>query len=411
MTGPVNPPSVVAELHPTVLSALQNTAAGPYLGQPAQQVLSAIGLPTLPQVPAVSPFPGVPPLPQLDPATLVKPITDLFGGFGTGNLGAGKELNPQTVLSNVGRALNVAMQLGATGLGLLQLLEGQGAQSATTGATATQASSAAVGTQATRMNTGVGAASTTVSVGAAQMSAVIEKFVTTTVALGPALATPPGQIAMLANGVDTGVEATAVTANTKAQLAVHAANMTTAGSPVPVSGSGLNSNLGSQLQQLASIGQGVASAGQKGAQALAQPISQKVSTPEVTAAASGAPAESLGVAEAFGAAGGALGTDAVAPAQRLSSWQGDTVAQTVETSEAVTPASEVSTASEAMMPPWLGGAAMSKPAAAMSYTTSPSLINAAHSKQLTGTPDVGLPAPVVGAAEYEFGTPEAGSGP
>ncbi|WP_328712584.1 hypothetical protein [Nocardia salmonicida] len=222
---------LAAPLHPTVLDALRNTPAAPLLDQPAQQVLAGIGLPTLPQFPGLPPLPGLPVLPPLDPAALVKPVTDLFSGFGDGNLNAG-EFNPQTLMQNVSDAVSTAMQLASTGIALLQSMESSGTTAATAAAVDTVATSASISDQATRINLTTGGAAGTVATGYAQMAAVTTRFALTTAALGPTLVTPPGQAVLLASAIEAGTEAMAITAQTKAQLLAQSAEMTEAGKPV-----------------------------------------------------------------------------------------------------------------------------------------------------------------------------------
>lgn len=225
--------SLAAPLHPTVLDALQNTPVAPFLGQSAHQVLAGIGLPALPQLPSFPPLPGLPPLPPLDPAALVKPVTDLFSGFGDGNLNTNPGLNPQKVLHQVVQSVSAAMQVVSGGIQLLQTMESTGTRAATAAAVDTYATSAAISDQAVRMNLTTGGAAGSVATGYLQMAAVATRFAVTTAALTPTLATAPGQAALLATAIEAATEALAITAHTKAQLLTHSAHMTEAGKPVP----------------------------------------------------------------------------------------------------------------------------------------------------------------------------------
>lgn len=199
-----------------------------------QAVLAGIGLPTLPQLPALPPLPGLPPLPVLDPAALIKPVTDLFGGFGDGNLNGTGAVSPQAVLQTVVDSVSTATQLLSTGLQLLQSMESAGAKAAAGAATETMATSATISDQAMRVDLTTAAAAGTVATGYAQMAMVATRFAMTSVALGPTLVTPPGQAALLASAIEAGSEAMAITAETKARLVGHTAEMTEAGKPVPV---------------------------------------------------------------------------------------------------------------------------------------------------------------------------------
>ncbi|MRH89372.1 hypothetical protein GFY24_18280 [Nocardia sp. SYP-A9097] len=225
--------TLAAPLHPTVLDALANTPVAPLLGQPVEQILAGIGLPALPQLPALPPLPGLPVLPPLDLAALAKPITDLFSGFGDGNLNATGGLNPQTVLQNAVKAVESAMQFASQGIALLQTMQSTGARAAASSAADTQLTSAAISTQAADMHLTMGGAAGSVALGYAQLATVAARFALTTAALGPTLVTPPGQAALLASAVEAGTEAVTITTKTKAELAGHSAKMAKTGERVP----------------------------------------------------------------------------------------------------------------------------------------------------------------------------------
>ncbi|BDT99261.1 hypothetical protein [Nocardia sputorum] len=224
---------LAAPLSPSVLDALHNTPVAPLLDQSAQQVLAGIGLPALPQLSALPPLPGLPALPPLDPTALIRPVTDLFSGFGSGDLATDAGLNPQTVLQRVTDAVGTVIQLASSGIQLLQSMESSGVTAATSAALDTVATSASISEQATRINLVTGGAAATVATGYAEMAALATRFALTTAALGPTLVTPPGQAALLATAIEAGTEATAITARTKAQLLGQSAEMAEAGEPVP----------------------------------------------------------------------------------------------------------------------------------------------------------------------------------
>ncbi|MET7768239.1 hypothetical protein [Nocardia sp. NPDC005366] len=219
-------------VHPTVLDALRDNPVAPLLGLPVEQVLAGMGLPGLPQPVALPPLPGLPALPPLDPVALAKPITDLFSGFGDGNLNNGGTLNPQVLLQNVLRAVETAMQWAAQGIQLLQTMQSAGAVAAAGTGALTQVASAAISTQGAQIHLTLGAAASTVAVGYARLASVAARFALTAAGLGPTLVTPPGQAALLASAVEAGSEAVAITAQTKAELAAHQAQMDEAGTRV-----------------------------------------------------------------------------------------------------------------------------------------------------------------------------------
>lgn len=407
---------LAAPLHPSVLDALRNTPAAPLAGLPAAQVLAGVGLPGLPAVPAALPMlPGAPMLPPLDPAALVKPITDLFGGFGDGRLGAGGALNPQTLLQNVMQAIETATQWAGQGISLLQTMQSAGTRAATTSATAAQGTSAEISDQALQMHTTMGAAAGTVAVGYAQMAAVAAKFALTAAALGPTLITPPGQAALLATALETGAEATAITAKTKGQLAAHSANMARSGTrvkptskpklsalradkaPTTAATSSSTSSTGAsdsqtQLPQLLSMLQGVVQPLQTAAQQIGQhlPASVPVGHPAVPAALT---APRLGT--------GALGGPAtnIAASEPLAQWQQQSVATTAESSEftAIPLGGVTDTSEEEMLPPMLPGAGIA-PGGGRDGTAAPaSLVTGRHGDELVGEAPDDVAAPVIGA--------------
>jgi hypothetical protein len=420
---------LTAPLHPTVLDALRNTPAAPLANLPAAQVLDGMGLPALPQMPAALPvFPGAPVLPPLDPAALVKPITDLFGGFGNGQLGAAGALNPQTLLQNVMQAIQTATQFAQQGISLLQTMQSAGTQAATSSAVATQGTSAAVGGQALDMHTTMGAASVTVATGYAQMAAVAAKFAITAAALGPTLVTPPGQAALLATALETGAEATAITAKTKAELAGHTAKMVSTGTRVKPtckpklsslkaatpsggtsttgtsttagSGAGTTSSTQSQLPQLLSALQGVVQPLQSAAQQIGQRLTP---APAATARSVAAPtALSTPLRGTTGYSGAATN---VASSTPLSQWQQEGIATTATQSSEFTAlpfggsvAEATQTEEATMIPPMVPAAGVMAGAGRSGTSSTPeSLINAHHGDELVGDAPDDVAAPVIGA--------------
>ncbi|WP_198165303.1 WXG100 family type VII secretion target [Nocardia fusca] len=59
-----------------MLDLLRNSAAGPALNRPVNDVLRDMGLGPLPELPAQLPLPELPPLPALDLSLLTKPIAE-----------------------------------------------------------------------------------------------------------------------------------------------------------------------------------------------------------------------------------------------------------------------------------------------------------------------------------------------
>lgn len=399
MTTP-GPEMPSAPIHPTVLEVL-NTPNAPLLDQPAQQVLAAMGVPALPDLSALAPAPGMPPLPPLDLTTLMKPITDLFSGFGTGVLGGAG--NPQAALQGVGQALATASQFAGQGLQLLQSMQGAGTQAATASGMAAQGTSAAVSTQAGHMHATLGAASTSVATGAAQTAAVAARFAATAAMLGPALVTPAGQVALLTHAVESGTEAMAITAHTKSQLSMHSATMAQAGQRIPVGGlAGAGTSAQSPVQQALSELTPMA--------ALAQPLLTGASNPGIDPALSASAISAAGsrsdlsvppmpMAAALQPTAAAYPTQsagAVSTRAPLGAWQ----AQTVTAASAAgvgAPSNSGPVGAEKPPVPLLPAAGLAASGQRSTAGASPALITARHRDELVEEPrDVA--APVIGAA-------------
>ncbi|MQY22484.1 hypothetical protein [Nocardia macrotermitis] len=395
--------SLTAPLHPTVLDALRNTPAAPLIGQPGAQVLATIGLPGVPQPIALAPLPGLPPLPALDMTALLKPVTDLFGGFGTGALGAAGAVNPQSLLQGVLQGVGTAVQLGQQGLQLLQSMQGQGATAATASGVAALGDSASVSDQATQVHASLGAAATTVATGSAQMSAVAARLVATEAMLAPLAVTPGGQAALIAAATEAAAEAAAITAATKAQLVGHSAVMTQAGNPVSVSGgtvSTAGSSSQSELTQLISGFQQVMQVAQPlvstaltalpaAAKATAEPVSANTDSMTTGAISAIVPG---GIA-ALGAIPSAAGVQAMSARAALGAWQAETVGAAAASPAGTTPAMV-----EEPLPPLIpSGGALAGVRAGVATSAPAAGVTARHSDELDEDSEEQTPAPVIGA--------------
>ncbi|WP_330179059.1 hypothetical protein OHB26_21460 [Nocardia sp. NBC_01503] len=426
--------SLAEPLHPTVQDALRNTPVAPLLGQPVEQILAGIGLPALPQLPALPPLPGLPALPPLDLAALAKPITDLFSGFGDGQLGASGAINPQTLLQNVVQSVETAMQFATQGIQLLQTMQSSGAQAATATAVGTHATSAAIATQAAQMHFTMGGAAGTVAVGYTQLAAVAARFALTTAALGPALVTPPGQAALLASAVEAGTEAVAITAQTKAQLAAHSAKMAKDGTKVqsrhapnhkvakpvaaqhtvgrsvaaptpaksPAATASTMSNQ-AELQQLLTQLQQVIRPLMSAAEQAGKGISATLAAPQAPVDAPLAPpisAPVLGAKTTAGPIGSGGGAATETAAAQLGRWQAANIIETVPGSIKTTVApTGITTVSEEALPPVIpGGGALGAGRARGTGGGAGALVDARNGDELVGGAPDDTTAPVIGGS-------------
>lgn len=230
-SNPASPP-----LDPTIRDLVEASPLGPVLDTPVSQVLKDLGLPRLPELPPAPPLPGLPPLPPLNLDVLIKPITDLLGGFGTGNLGAG-DFDPTVILEGLSQILEMSMSMGSGALKALdQVWTGQAAAASTVKGVQAGADTAALSTQGSTMSLDTQGAAAIVGTGLALVQGIIAKTIGIIAASAPILVTPPGQAIALGVAADGLAEATAVVTATRAQLLAPTGHMVVNGQPVPVTG-------------------------------------------------------------------------------------------------------------------------------------------------------------------------------
>ncbi|MGW4067325.1 hypothetical protein [Nocardia grenadensis] len=401
----------------SVLDLLRQSAAGPALDRPVNDVLRDMGLPALPELSGLPPLPEMPPLPVIDLSLLAKPLTDLAAGFGTGQLpfasGVGApDTDPAQVLSQVSTVVQTAMTVGSSALQVAMMLwQGMGASAAADKAGQAAADGAAVSAQSAQTSLGVTAAAGSVFQGATLMAAIIAKFMASVTAAAPFLTTGAGQVFLMAMTTETMAEALAVVAKTRGELTVHSGAMTATGTKIPVTGAPKNvdpSQTISQLMQLVQPLTQLATTGGQALQAAQTALNPPKSTVDRDREPGGARLEGGGAVPA-GAVGG-MAAGAGGPARQLASWSGarpggslGPAGMSVPGAEpaASTPASAVRGASSgpSVMP--MGGNAAA--AAARSGEQSADglrglLVTEQHGNEVVGDLE-GASLPVVGAAE------------
>lgn len=227
-------PGTAPPTDPTIDQLLHASPLGPLLDTPIGQVLAGLGLPPIPQLPSLPPLPGLPDLPAIDVTGLLSPITDLLGGFGTGDLGSA---DPTAFLDGISQALDLSISAGSAALRALDgLWAGTGATANTVRSAQTATDSAGVGLQAAGIRANTTAAAAIVAAGLAAVQAVVIKTVGLIAAAAPALVTPPGQAFAIGAAADGLAEATAIVTATRAQLAAPTTGVAAVGAPVPVAG-------------------------------------------------------------------------------------------------------------------------------------------------------------------------------
>ena len=210
------------------------TPLGPILDRPVSEVLAGLTLPTLPQVPEVPPLPGLPTLPTLDLSALLKPLTDLLGGFGTGNL-ATASVDPTALFTALSGVLDTAVSTSSGALKVAsQVWDGQGSQAAIVKNVKVTADTTAVSKQGTTMSIDIQAAAAIVGTGLAQVEGIIAATVGKIGATLPIIVTPAGQGLALGFAVEGLSQAITVVTATRAQLLGPTANMNLNGLKVRV---------------------------------------------------------------------------------------------------------------------------------------------------------------------------------
>ncbi|GAB2562309.1 hypothetical protein [Nocardia heshunensis] len=388
----------------SVADALRDTNFAPLLDSPVGDVLQTLGLPALPQLPSMPPLPDMPPLPTLDLTALTKPLTDLASSFGTGQL---QGVDASQVLSGVSSALQQIMSIAQSVMSMANSNQWQGSGATGAGEKGAEAQSNAVelGAQNAHQKTVMAGAATSVATGAATMSAIITKFVTGVTLAAPFIATPPGQAFLLSLATETGAEATANVAKTRTEMAVHSANMTTAGQKVKVTNAPKGVDAMSQVSQLLGMISPISSAASTGVQQLQQlqSISQ---ASDVQPVADADPSAALKDSAALGGGGGGglapMGMPASTPAplSQLSNTRSMSATPTAPIPvPAPLPATGGAGMGGGMVPPMgaMGGA--SAQAGDADEEVSTQLVTAEHGDEVVG--ELGYTGvPVVGA----FGT-------
>lgn len=230
-------PDVPAMMHMTVQDMVDATPLGPILDTPVADVLTRLGLPPLPVLPPLPPMPGLPPMPTINLDLLIKPMTDLLGGFGTGDLSKAG-FDPSAIFQSLSKVLETTMTMSKGALGLAdKLWAGQSSLGA--GAKTAQAStnSAALATQGTGMSFDINAAAAIVAHGLAAVQAIIAATVAKIAAVVPMIVSPAfaAGIGLAVGFANLGLgEATAAVAATRAALLAPTGKMTVNGTKVPV---------------------------------------------------------------------------------------------------------------------------------------------------------------------------------
>ncbi|MFF0817508.1 NlpC/P60 family protein [Rhodococcus sp. NPDC003318] len=162
---------------------------------------------------------------------LARPLTDLVATFGTGALPAD---GPPQALAVASAALDSAHAIGKLALAELGAVwSGAAAEGAQIKAEQAQVQQVQLSERGTEIASVLTAASEVVGAGLAELQSIVASFVSTAVSAGPALATPAGQVAIVASAIDHLSRGMAVVARVRAELCVHTAAMAEMTAPDP----------------------------------------------------------------------------------------------------------------------------------------------------------------------------------
>ncbi|WP_433205011.1 hypothetical protein ACQP1G_17180 [Nocardia sp. CA-107356] len=221
---------------PTVMDVFKGSPIGQLLDRPVHDVLRDLGLPQLPQLQPFPALPQLPPLPAIDLSALIKPVTDLLAGFGSGTLGD-SGFDPTQLLSTMVNTLTSTASLGAEALTTVSAgWKSPAAAKAAVKNVQVQQDSIKVAAQGQQQKVILLDAERVVGEGAAELTGIILKFINEVILGAAFFITPPGLGALIALATETLSEAMVVVARTRGELVVHTVAMTQAGIKIPVTG-------------------------------------------------------------------------------------------------------------------------------------------------------------------------------
>lgn len=228
VTGEICEP--VPDVGPTVEEALRVVGFSTLLDAPVSAVLAGLGL----RLPAITPVPAVDvAMPMLNLESIIKPLTDLLGVFGTGRLSGGSD--PTSLFGTMTTLLTAGIGIGTKALGALDgTWSGAAARSNATATAGLASSSGALVGKAGEVRAHTVTAAASVATGYAALQGVVAKFVGVLVASVPVLLTPPGQAIVLTAAAGALAEGLTIVAATKASLVGPTAAVTAAARPVAV---------------------------------------------------------------------------------------------------------------------------------------------------------------------------------
>lgn len=281
---------------PTVLDVIRTSPVGAMVDTPVSDVISGLGLPQLPQLPAIT-LPDLsgfqmPTLPTIDPTTLIQPAISLLSSMGSGAASMGTELI--SIFSSVSKALSSAVSTSsAASAAVSNSWQGDAANSAQVRSNEVDSVNPTVNAQGQQLKVILLNAEATVAEGYAELSALIARFTAEVMAGIAFLVTPAGLPALIAMATDALSEAGVITAKTRAQLTVHTAEVAAAGIKIPVPGAPNVADVASLANQVTQAVQPFLSVGGTAVQKVVEKGSEVVSAGSTAASSIGSAGQSV----------------------------------------------------------------------------------------------------------------------
>ncbi|MRH88645.1 hypothetical protein GFY24_14530 [Nocardia sp. SYP-A9097] len=265
---------------PTVLDVIRTSPAGALVDTPVSDVISGLGLPQLPQLPAIT-LPDLsgfqmPTLPTIDPTTLIQPAISLLSSMGSGAASMGTEL--VSIFSSVSKALTSAASTSSAATATVSnSWQGDSANAAQVKSNEVETVIPTVDAQGQQLKVILLNAEATVAEGYAELSALIARFTAEVMAGIAFLVTPAGLPYLITMATDALSEAGVITAKTRGQLTVHTAEVTAAGLKIPVPGAPNAADVASLANQVTQAVQPFLSVGSTAVQKVVEKGSEVVS--------------------------------------------------------------------------------------------------------------------------------------
>ncbi|MFI5777357.1 NlpC/P60 family protein [Nocardia sp. NPDC051570] len=205
--------------------------------------------------------------PVVDLTALAQPIIDLLTSFGSGVLPGG---GPADALRQASSTLDGIHQAGSSSINqLTSAWNGQGGDAAMDKALKVQTSAASLSDRGTDMADVVSQAAASVQTGQKELDSILQSFVGSVTALGPAVATPPGLATVVGSAIDHLGQALNVVGRVRSELDTHTASMsglippppTPPAAGLPTAPASMAAPVLSGVQQAGSMLSGVLSSG------------------------------------------------------------------------------------------------------------------------------------------------------